>query len=406
MSFLQDYRLFNSGNEAHPTYHIFCGLLALSSTISRRVWLPMSYFDVYPNLYIVLVGPPGNRKTSAMDKARDLLDELGTIPMSAECVSKEKLIMDMVDEERVIEGLPESYGEKRIYSPLTVCVAELSEFLQISAAGMIGLLTDIYDRKKYEHKTKNKGVAIISGPFLNVLACTTPEWITTYLRSDIISGGFSRRTLFVFETEKARRIPFPEKTPEMAAAWVRCVDHLRRLGNVKGEFSWTREAKEWYHTWYIELGDKMPKDENTVGYYETKHIQMLKIAMLVALSEGTSLVLDLHHIQAALDLLGLVEANLSRVFQGMGRNEFASATTKIIDCLRTARPVTYKTPDGADKVSPLMSLKQLRAEMWKHVNDQDFDKIIEHLVQTDRVFRVESVDGAIVRRFVGLKSAN
>src|SRR5580692_7400293 len=133
-NFLQSYRIFTSGNECHPTYHTFCSLLALSSIVSRRVWLSMDYFTIYPNLYVVLVGPPGNRKTSAMVSAKALLRELGNIPFSGECISKEKLVLDMVDEERVLDGLPDSEKENRIYSPMTICVTELSEFLQISAA--------------------------------------------------------------------------------------------------------------------------------------------------------------------------------------------------------------------------------------------------------------------------------
>lgn len=403
MSFLSDYREFTSGNEAHPTYHLFSSLVAISSIVSRKVWLDMDYFTIYPNLYVVLVGPPGNRKSSAMATTKYLLRELKSIPFSGECISKEKLVEDMVEQERALDGLPDKYKDKRIYSPMTICVTELSEFLAISQAGMIGFLTDVYDQDFYEHKTKNKGTAIVTGPFLNLIACTTPAWITTYLRSDIISGGFSRRTLFVYETEKASRIPFPEVTPPMRAAWARLFTYAQKLQNVRGPFTWDPDAKKYYADWYIKL--EMPKDENIVGYFETKHIQMLKLAMLIALSEDyTSLVLQRSHIDTALAFLGLVETNLGRVFQSMGRNLLNSTATKIQDLLRQAGGTPYKDSAGNAATAYMLPTKRLQAIMFQDVNQDDFGKVLDHLVQTDKVERLTIADKGISREYIRLKN--
>jgi len=382
-NFLYDYRLYTSGNEAHPTYHTFCSLVALSSIISRRVWLDMSYFTIYPNLYVVLVGPPGNRKSSAMSLTKSLLRELAVIPFSGECISKEKLVEDMVEQERQIEGLDAKYKNQRIYSPMTAIVTELSEFLAISQANMIGFLTDVYDQEFYEHKTKNKGTAVVNGPFLNLLACTTPAWITTYLRSDIISGGFSRRTLFVFETEKNSRNPFPKVTPEMAQALSRVVKHANKLLNVKGPFVWSEEAREFYSDWYIKL--EMPKDENLIGYYDTKHIQMLKVAMLVALSESFDLILEKRHILAALELLSLCERNLARVFQSMGKNNLNTGATQFLDLLKQFPPTTYQDQNGQTHKAIMLPLKQMEAAMFKNFNAEEFKNIIEHLKSINKI---------------------
>jgi len=362
----------------------------------------MEYFTIYPNLYIVLVGDAGNRKTSAMHSAERLLLEIGNVPLSAECVSKEQLILDMVDQERAMEGLPESYARQRIYSPLIVCASELSEFLQISGAGMIGFLTDVYDKQTdYEHKTKNKGCSIIRGPFLNLIACTTPEWITNYLKADIISGGFSRRAIFVYESEKAGRIPFPKITPDMQQCWERAVLYGRALQNVRGPFTWLPETRDFYADWYTKLD--IPKDPNTKGYYETKHIQALKIAMLVALSQRTDLVLRPDDFTGALAILTLVEQNLSRVFQSMGKNQLNAASTKLLDILRASPTTEVKLHGVATKINFIVT-KRLRTIMWQDLDEENFDKVLLHLVTTDRVFRFSQTDSAgITKEYVGLK---
>lgn len=384
MSFLSDYREFSKGSEAHPTYHTFSALMALSSIVSRRVWIEQGYFKIFPNLYIVLVGPPGNRKTSAMSIARSLLRVLENVPFSSDAVTKEKLTLDLYEQTRSIENLPDQYAEQRIYAPMTVMATELSEFLGANSMGMINFLTTIYDQEVYETRTKNKGNVKIVGPFLNFLACTTPDWITTYLRSDVISGGFSRRAIFVLETGKAGRIPFPVVTPEAQEAWARLVEYSRALQKIAGPMEWEPEAKSFYEQWYRKL--EMPNDETVVGYYETKHMQLLKIASLLSLSESTDLVLRQRHLDFGLELLKLAETNLSRVFAGIGRNELNIAANKVLEILDRTPPLRLSN-DPSAPVFKGMEERRLRGTCYSLVNAGEMDQVLVHLLSVHKVRR-------------------
>ncbi|MEY4918470.1 MAG: hypothetical protein RL616_2383 [Verrucomicrobiota bacterium] len=58
MSFLSDYRDFCMGLEVPPSYNTFCSLVALSGLTERRVYIMKGdYIRIYPNLYVILVGP-------------------------------------------------------------------------------------------------------------------------------------------------------------------------------------------------------------------------------------------------------------------------------------------------------------------------------------------------------------
>lgn len=411
MSFLSDYREYASGSEAHPTYHTFSALVALSSVISRRTWIDMGFFNVYPNLYVILVGPAGNRKTSAMSVAKGLLRELkGKVPFSAECVTKEKLVLDIRDNERIIEKFSVEVSEEvikkqRIYTPMTVMVTELSEFLGAGGVGMINFLTTIYDQDFYDHRTKNKGDVLITGPFLNLLACTTPDWITAYLRTDVISGGFSRRAIFVLETGKSGRIPFPEVTPTMRAAWDKCVAYANSLSRVAGPFKWDPSAREFFSDWYKKLS--IPTDPMIVGYYETKHMQLLKVSMLLALSESPDLVLRIPHLQSGLALLQLAEDNLLRVFSGIGRNVLNAASQKVMDQMHMLAVTNVKHPLTQQPVSvKVLPEKQLRASLWREVNGQEMDAVLTHLIDADKLERwtVTGGSGGGARNLIVLKA--
>ena len=82
MSFLRDYLQYATGNEAPEMFHVWGGYVALSAAISRRVWLPFEDTAIYPNVYVMYVGPAGNGKTWAMRKVKRVLVELQNVPIS------------------------------------------------------------------------------------------------------------------------------------------------------------------------------------------------------------------------------------------------------------------------------------------------------------------------------------
>lgn len=396
MSYLSDYRLYSSGNEAHPTYHIFSSLVGLASVVSRRVWLDLGYFRVYPNLYVILVGPPGTKKTTAMVVTRKLVQSIDDVPFAPEALTKEALQLELATQQRSINDLPEEFADMRNYAPLTIIVTELSNFLGRDSMNMIDFLTTIYDYDGiFQSKTKNKGNVSIENPCLSLLACTTPDWITFYLKGDIISGGFSRRCIFVYETEEGPPVPIPEVTAAQRLAFDAAVNYGRSLKSVSGPFRWDEDCKEFYKDWYVNMRSSSSIiDDTVVGYHRSKHIQALKVAMLLSLSESSRLVLELSHFKGALDLLELVEGNMVRVFEGIGRNELNAIGGKVIDLIRRSAPHRFKVRvSGSEELQEkiydnCIQEKALRGAMWKYANGQEMDQIIDQLIKTEKITRL------------------
>jgi len=382
-NFLADYSLFTSGDEAPENYHIWSGVSVLASIIGRRVWADWGRFHIYPNLYIVLLGPPGNGKTTAMSIGKGIVRDLGNIPFSAQAQTKESLVKEMAEYERgfTINGKP------YVYTPVAIFVTELSHFLGPASGHMIDFLTTIFGEDVYDTKTKNKGSDLIIGPCVNLLACTTPQWITTYLRSDIISGGFTRRAIFINEDEGSERKPFPELSPEQLAARERVLAHATRIASVAGEFVWDPAAKVFFANWYKNFS--LPVDLSVRWYYRTKHVQIIKVAQLVALGESSDLVLRRLHLEVAMSLFEKIETNLARVFQGMGRNELHNVSQKLIDILTLA--------------GGYLPEKQVLVAMGREANMQELYHVVDYLEKTDAIVKFDEVVNGSKRRMVGIK---
>lgn len=390
MSFLRDYEICSQNNEAPKTFHLYSSLVALASIISGKVWLDLGLFKIRPNLYVVLTGSPGVKKTTAMAITKRLLRELGeAVPLSAECQTKEALTLAMSSKVRSCQLRPgevpkefaplDAERSKFLYAPMTICVTEFSQFVGSSSAGhMLDFLTTIYDEPVYTNSTKGKGEDKIPMPYLNLLACTTPDWITARLKEDVISGGFSRRAIFVYETSTNLRVPIPHITPEMDAAWDRLVATSRKLLHLRGPYKFGEGAEDFYCNWYNTLA--RPTDPLMDGWFNSVHVQMLKIAMLIAASEwdgSPDHVLDINHMQMAIELLSIIESNIPKVFKGVGRNELFGISNKIIELLE-------KAPDRQ------LPERFVKRELFREANIEELQKIIMHLLAIRRITRIQA----------------
>ncbi len=360
----------------------------LHNGLTGLCWINQGYFTIYPNMYIVLVGAPGDRKTTSMVMSSDILRAVGGIPFAADCMTKEavcKYMATQCQKEFVIPGT----DRKKQYTPLTFCLTELTHFLgSHNSAHMIDFLVTIFDREVYETKTKHQGDDVILGPFLNILACTTPAAVTRYLKEDVITGGFSRRALFVYEFQLGDPVSWPEVTPEAAKALDSCIEWGKDLQSIAGEFQVEPSFKPWYKKWYDELFEQLrnPGENMTRGYFRSKHIQAFKVAMMLALAESRELVLKISHFETALAMLDKLEVNLPKVYEGMGRNVLASVASKMVSLLEMAgEPIPEK---------------KILSEMFRDADTKELYGVIAHLTNTGKLVYIEEKDrtGQVIRR--------
>src|SRR3954470_20553842 len=106
MSFLRDYLTYATGNEAPDLFHVWSGYAALSAAVSRRVWLVDGDQAIFPNLYVMLVGDAGCGKSTALRRAKRMLAELGTVPISRNVETPEGLWRFMAGDPSVNPPVP------------------------------------------------------------------------------------------------------------------------------------------------------------------------------------------------------------------------------------------------------------------------------------------------------------
>lgn len=348
----------------------------------------MNYYKVYPNLYVCLVGDQANRKTVAKDIAYDLLRKVAPeLPVSGESMSKEAITKHMSQLEQ-LRTYTDQEGNIIEYHPFSIFATELKNFLSINITTMLDFLTTIYDRKFYDVITKNKGTDVIVNPYVVVLACEVPQWIQNRLKDDIISGGICRRFVWVYEIDY-QPIAFPCIPPGGLEAWDRVEATLVRLKSVAGEFQFSPKAREFYDHWYYKNFETLPTEPFMRGYRKAKHIQMLKVAILLSLCEGVDFILEAEHIQAADLLLQGIEPNMLKLSEGVGRNVLAGPAARIVEIILASGGMMFE--------------KKIQMEMFRELQPIEFFQVLEHLKKTEQVFAGEMVVQGVTKRVVMTK---
>lgn len=293
---IQDHIYHTLGWETTNLFALWSAVAGLSSLAGRAVSLRAGQ-DMFPNFYIILVGPPGiSRKSTAMDRWTDIeeamwpkipehLAEVKKTPIIRAKATPEFLFTQMANRE-----LEHSDGEFSD-AVLKVRVSELDNFLSRASytSTMISKLTDFYDCRKYDTDGvlgRNNGkLAEIRNIYATLFGCTTPSALQNTLPEEAFGGGFmSRATIVSQDIPDLKRkcsLPyFPEDAPnveEMAhrLAWI--------VTYKNGEYTLTPEAFRFYDKWYGQVMDEI-KSKASKGDADHRDnrltIQVLKLATL------------------------------------------------------------------------------------------------------------------------------
>lgn len=336
-NWLLAYGDFTEGSESPPIFHAWVAFSMLAGAMQRKLFMDAGYFQVHSNMYIVLVAPPGrSRKTTALMIGKrilkSVLDYGQEINFSTQASSVAALVKQM-------SAIP-----NKDHQSLTAISLELGSLLGTKSTEMVDFLVDIFDcNPDWDKQTVSRGMEKIENPWLNLIAATTTQWMGDNMSSTIVEGGFVGRTIFVF-ADVRKRIAFPELSEEQKKLRIALAHDLAHIASLKGQFTFSPEAREAFRYWYEEIReDEQNLDPRLAGYYERKHIYVLKLAMALRISQEDQFVLQEVDINTALEYLKMTEPGMHRAFSAVGKNIHSTELIRIRDQIQRApRGMTYK----------------------------------------------------------------
>lgn len=338
---LEAYLEFVKNTESPASYHTWACLSMISSALERRCSMTWGHTQLFPNQYIVIVGPSGARKGEPLIITNDLMKSIG-INLASQSVTREALIRTLSDSIRTFD----LDGSMHFQCPLTIVAEELAVFLGGGDPKFLADLTNWYDsRTEWTYQTKHEGTDEISGVCVNILASTAPDWIPLTIPPQAIGGGFTSRILFVVEFRKGHDVADPNAIPIDEKLRDALKHDLEVIRSLRGEFVLEPDALEIYKDWYLKeenrnrAGRPIIADPKFSGYVSRRASHVKKVAMACSASRSNSLRITRLDLLRAMKLLEKIEAHMPSVFGKIGLSLYADQTQSVLSFIREAEMV-------------------------------------------------------------------
>lgn len=341
-NWLDSYLKYTDNTESPVSYHTWCGLSVIAGALQRRVYLQWGLAEtIYPNLYVVLIGPSGRtRKGTAIGIAKSMLKATPGITVVPESSSgRQAMILAMKRASKNFEDPID--GKIKFHCSVTAFSEELSVFLGQGDIAYLSNLTDWYDSKDdWEYETVGRGKDSLQGLCLNLCGGTAPDWIQSMIPQEALGGGFTSRVIFIVEEKKRKIVPeyvVDDETRELGEKLQR---DLERIANLAGEMRFDEEGKQAYVDWYIDQDTKLSAgqaaipDTRFAGYCERRATHLRKLMLVCSASRGDDLRLTKADFLKAKGLLEAAEVKMGRTFGGLGKARNSAETDTVMDFIR------------------------------------------------------------------------
>ena len=348
-NWLSSYMQYTTHTEAPDVFHFWTGVWTIAACLRQKVFFSMGHFTWTPSFYIIFVSPPGivNKSTTASIGSK-LLRDIPGIHLGPNAITWQALIGELENSTEAVELEPGLFIN---HSCLSFSASELGSLINLQDRQMVTVMTDLWDghHESWRKVTKHSGDNTVERPWLNIIACTTPDWIADNMPQSIIGGGFTSRCIFVYAQRKRMLIAYPELEYADSTNWKLCdplMHDLEVIAQMKGQFRLTAEAftfgKEWYRLHYEHEAASM-KLKEFGGYMARKQCHVHKLAMVISASRSDEMVITLDDLDAAVKIVTALEGDLPKVFGAIQASPEAGRNDRLATIIRTYKRLTKAT---------------------------------------------------------------
>jgi hypothetical protein len=322
---IDGFMLLTENSEPPMLYRKWCAISTIASALQRKCKLELGIsLTIYPNFYIVLVGPSAAGKGTAMKYAYDIIEQVSAIRLSAQATSLQALIRRM--KETNLTDVDVASGKQIFHSSLTIFSEEFTVFLGYHNRELMASLCDWYDCKnRWTYDTIKRDEEEVIGVWVNILGATTPDNIQSSLPLEAIGGGLTSRIIFVFEEQRDKLVVFPSATAREIELQHMLIKDLEQISFMGGNFRLTEDAAAAYSEWcYRAVANPPFKDKKFDGYVGRRRNHLLSLSMVCSASRSNDMVLKSEDIVRASQILNEVENKMALTFRGIGRSDISS----------------------------------------------------------------------------------
>ena len=311
--------------EAPMLYHLFAGLTILATLVGPKIYYVIADKRKFCNLWIILIGPSGCKKSTCIDNSRQMLAEWGF---------RDFIYPTQVTPERLIPTLTTKSAGTFFFGEFG---ATFDQWAKSYAQDMIGMLTSLFDGGYFRRELKGE-VFEIESSCVSIFAGSTPTWLKEKIKHSDISIGFWPRFLLVTAAKREKYLPMPPAGDALLRDFLQ-----EQLLRTKEAFSSDEPIKinfdgvqDIYDPWYV--ATNKTADEDLANPYAASFVIRLsdyvkKLSALVEIASSNTVNIQPATMEYAIKLANWLKVAAIRVVTTVTRNELSEFEHRVLDVI-------------------------------------------------------------------------
>ncbi len=274
---------------------------------------------MYPNMFILLIAPPGVGKDQAIMPMRELWASTGMFNIAPVSMTHKGLI-DMLADPSSQKQFVDKNANPPIwhsYHSLLLAVPELGVLLTEYNLGFLSALNELFNCwDLFEERIRSTGATLrIERPHIHLITGTQPQYLGQFLPETAFGMGFTARIIMVYAGE-AVKVSLFNQTFLDKAMFKTLTEDLKSIGSLFGPFNFTPEARAAIEHWHGVGSEKDKPEHSKLMHYNTRRIMhILKLSMVFSASRSNEMIIDECDFQNALSTLREAESLMPEVFK-------------------------------------------------------------------------------------------
>ena len=325
--FISDYMTYSEGDASTEIHRMWSGIALVAGACERRVWVRVGSRVCFPNLYVLLVAPPGSGK-QIIDDVREIWRETEepsggkAFHVAPDNMTRASLIDELASatQTRMIPSAGRKDAlENYTYHSLLIAAEEFEHFLPAWDSDYIATLNSIWNNKSEHRETRRHGQhqdVTISLPQLNIIGGVQPAYLAREFVESTWSTGIARRVIMVYSDELPLMDVF-QPTPNREDRRQRLLLKLGLISEMFGEVHWSPEALEFARKWHLSGCPPEPTHSKLKSYNTSRTQQLAKLSTISAASRTASYTIDIIDVRRAQQWLIHAESVMPDIFRAM-----------------------------------------------------------------------------------------
>lgn len=308
--------------------------VGIGALLKHNLYLPFSSTKIFPNLYVMLMGDPGVRKSTAIYPIRSHLLNSGFSNFSMGKGHNDDFIERLAGESTEDHELNLFGIESENQSDIFVCAEEATDFFGHQNHPLLGTLTSLWDHVgKYLASTRRYKKLTITDPCISILCANTPVSLSESFPVQILGQGLLSRFILVYSERRLDRFAFPEPPSKSDVDTVN--ELLSAIANnyhnkaIKMEPAAKKLLEKIYYTSY------KVDDIRFSGYNNRRFAHLLKLCITTAASKLEDSITD-ETVAYSNTVLWHTEQVMPKALGEFGRSKSSELNQAVLQFVYTA----------------------------------------------------------------------